>query len=65
MANKTVKRVKTLGRKVPRKYESKKMEVEEVLKVENESWWVYVLLLSTIVILAQSLKDYKIGRAHV
>ena len=58
MANKTVKRVKTLGRKVPRKYESKKMEVEEVLKVENESWWVYVLLLSTIVILAQSLKDY-------
>lgn len=58
MANKTIKRVKTLGRKVPRKYESKKMEVEEVLKVENESWWVYVLLLSTIVILAQSLKDY-------
>ena len=35
-----------------------KKEKEEVLEVEREGWWVYILLLSTIVILAQSLKDY-------
>lgn len=58
MAEETVKKVKTRGRKVPKKYESLKKEKEEVLEVEKEGWWVYVLLLSTIVILAQSLKDY-------
>lgn len=58
MAEETVKKVKNRGRKVPKKYESLKKEKEEVLEVEREGWWVYILLLSTIVILAQSLKDY-------
>ena len=58
MAEETVKKVKKRGRKVPKKYDNLKKEKEEVLEVEKEGWWVYVLLLSTIVILAQSLKDY-------
>lgn len=58
MAEETVKKVKNRGRKVPKKYDNLKKEKEEVLEVEKEGWWVYVLLLSTIVILAQSLKDY-------
>lgn len=52
------KKVKSNSKKIPRKYESKKMDEQQVLEVEKEGWWVYVLLLSTIVILAQSLKDY-------
>ena len=58
MEEETVKKVKKRGRKVPKKYDNLKKEKEEVLEVEKEGWWVYVLLLSTIVILAQSLKDY-------
>ena len=58
MAEETVKKVKKRGRNVPKKYDNLKKEKEEVLEVEKEGWWVYVLLLSTIVILAQSLKDY-------
>ena len=52
------KKIKANGRKIPRKYESRKMDEEQVMEVEREGWWVYVLLLSTVVILAQSLKDY-------
>ena len=52
------KKVKSNSKKIPRKYESKKMDEQQVLEVEKEGWWVYVLLLSTIVILAHSLKDY-------
>ena len=40
---------------MPKRYTK---EQKEVLEVEQDGWWVYVLLLSTIVILAHSLKDY-------
>ena len=55
MANKVVKKVKSNGRKVSKKYEPKK---NEVLELEQESFWIYIFLLSTIVMLAHSLKDY-------
>ena len=58
MTSKIVRKAKSSVKNVTRKYESKKMDEEQVLEVEREGWWVYVLLLSTIVILAQSLKDY-------
>lgn len=58
MTSKIVRKAKSSVKNVTRKYESKKMDEEQVLEVEKEGWWVYVLLLSTIVILAQSLKDY-------
>lgn len=58
MTSGVIKKAKSGSKKIPRKYESKKMEEEEVLEVEEEGWWVYVLLLSTVVILAQSLTDY-------
>ncbi len=58
MTSEILKKAKTGNKKIPRKYESKKMDEEEILEVENGGWWVYVLLLSTVVILAQSLKDY-------
>ena len=58
MTSKIVRKTKSSVKNVTRKYESKKMDEEQVLEVEKEGWWVYVLLLSTIVILAQSLKDY-------
>ena len=58
MAKEILKKVKSGGRKIPRKYESKEMDEEQVLEVEKEGWWVYILLLSTVVILAQALKDY-------
>ena len=55
MANKVVKKVKSNGRKLSKKYEPKK---NEVLELEQESFWIYIFLLSTIVMLAHSLKDY-------
>ncbi len=55
MANKVVKKVKSNGRKVSKKYEPKK---NEILELEQESFWIYIFLLSTIVMLAHSLKDY-------
>ena len=58
MTSEVVKKVKSGSKRIPKKYESKNKEVEEVLEVEREGWWVYVLLLSTVVILAQSLKNY-------
>ncbi len=58
MSDDVVKKVKASSKLITRKYESKKMDQEEILEVENEGWWVYVLLLSTIVILAESLKEY-------
>lgn len=58
MTSEVVKKAKSGSKRIPKKYESKNKEVEEVLEVEREGWWVYVLLLSTVVILAQSLKDY-------
>lgn len=59
MTDDVFKKVKQSGRKVPRKYSTiPKKEREEVIEVEKEGWWVYVLLLSTVVILCQSLKDY-------
>ena len=58
MTSKIVRKAKSSVKNVTRKYESKKMDEEQVLEVEREGWWVYVLLLSTIVILAQFLKDY-------
>ena len=58
MTSKIVRKAKSSLKNVTRKYESKKMDEAQVLEVEKEGWWVYVLLLSTIVILAQSLKDY-------
>lgn len=58
MAKEILKKVKSGGRKIPHKYESKEMDEEQVLEVEKEGWWVYILLLSTVVILAQALKDY-------
>ena len=58
MTSEVVKKAKSGSKRIPKKYESKNKEVEEVLEVEREGWWVYVLLLSTVVILAQSLKNY-------
>ncbi len=58
MAEETVKKVRKGGKRIPKRYNVDKKEREEILEVEREGWWVYVLLLSTIVILAQSLKEY-------
>ena len=58
MTSEVVKKAKSGSKRIPKKYEYKNKEVEEVLEVEREGWWVYVLLLSTVVILAQSLKNY-------
>ena len=55
MTDENIRKVKRRGRSVPKRYTK---EQKEVLEVEQDGWWVYVLLLSTIVILAQSLKDY-------
>ena len=55
MTEENIRKVKRRGRSVLKKYTK---EQKEVLEVEQEGWWVYVLLLSTIVILAHSLKDY-------
>ncbi len=58
MTNEVLKKVKSGGKRIPRMYAINKKNIEEVLEVEKEGWWVYVLLLSTVVILAQSLKHY-------
>lgn len=55
MTDENIRKVKRRGRSVPKRYTK---EQKEVLEVEQDGWWVYVLLLSTIVILAHSLKDY-------
>ena len=55
MTDENIRKVKRRGKNVPKRYTK---EQKEVLEVEQEGWWVYVLLLSTIVILAHSLKDY-------
>lgn len=55
MTDENIRKVKRRGRSVPKRYTK---EQKEVLEVEQEGCWVYVLLLSTIVILAHSLKDY-------
>lgn len=58
MTNEVVKKVKASSRKIFKKYDSHQKDIDEVVAVEKEGWWVYVFLLSTVVILAQSLKDY-------
>ncbi len=55
MTDENIRKVKRRGRNVPKRYTK---EQKEVLEVEQEGCWVYILLLSTIVILAHSLKDY-------
>ena len=55
MTDENIRKVKRRGRSVPKRYTK---EQKEVLEVEQDGWWVYVLLLSTIVVLAHSLKDY-------
>ena len=55
MTDENIRKVKRRGRSVPKRYTK---EQKEVLEVEQDGCWVYVLLLSTIVILAHSLKDY-------
>ena len=55
MTEENIRKVKRRGRNVPKRYTK---EQKEVLEVEQEGCWVYILLLSTIVILAHSLKDY-------
>lgn len=59
------KKVKSSGKRVPKKYSAKEKEVEQILEVEHEGWWVYILLLSTIVILAHALKDYSFSFDNV
>lgn len=59
------KKVKSSGKRVPKKYSAKEKEVEQILEVEHEGWWVYILLLSTIVILGHALKDYSFSFDNV
>lgn len=55
MTEENIRKVKRKRNHVLKKYTK---EQKEILEVENEGWWVYVLLLSTVVMLTQSLKDY-------
>ena len=55
MTDENIRKLKRKGKQVLKKYTK---DEKEVLKIENEGWWVYVLLLSTVVMLTQSLKDY-------
>ena len=59
------KKAKSSGKRVPKKYSAKEKEVEQILEVEHEGWWVYILLLSTIVILGHALKDYSFSFDNV
>lgn len=59
------KKAKSSSKRVPKKYSAKEKEVEQILEVEHEGWWVYVLLLSTIVILGHALKDYSFSFDNV
>ena len=59
------KKVKSSGKRVPKKYSAKEKEVEQILEVEHEGWWVYILLLSTVVILGHALKDYSFSFDNV
>lgn len=59
------KKVKSSGKRVPKKYSAKEKEVEQILEVEHDGWWVYILLLSTIVILGHALKDYSFSFDNV
>ncbi|MCI6108198.1 MAG: hypothetical protein PUE33_06800 [bacterium] len=58
MTREVIKKAKSSSKKILKKYNTKTKDIEEVMEVEREGWWVYILLLSTVVILAQSLKDY-------
>ena len=58
MASYVSKKAKSGSKRVSKKYDTKEKDIEQVLEVEHEGWWVYVLLLTTVVILAQALKDY-------
>ena len=55
MTDENIRKVKRRGRSVPKRYTK---EQKEVLEVGEEGWWVCVLLLCAIVILAHCLKDY-------
>ena len=59
------KKAKSSSKRVPKKYSAKEKEVEQILEVEHEGWWVYILLLSTIVILGHALKDYSFSFDNV
>lgn len=59
------KKAKSSGKRVPKKYSAKEKEVEQILEVEHDGWWVYILLLSTIVILGHALKDYSFSFDNV
>lgn len=59
------KKAKSSNKRVPKKYSAKEKEVEQILEVEHEGWWVYILLLSTIVILGHALKDYSFSFDNV
>lgn len=60
-----MKKAKSSGKRVPKKYSAKEKEVEQILEVEHEGWWVYILLLSSIVILGHALKDYSFSFDNV
>lgn len=64
MASETVKKMKhSSGKKVLKNLN--KPASKKTQPVTTEGWWVYILLLSTVVILAQSLKGYKFSFENV
>ena len=43
MTREVIKKAKSSSKKILKKYNTKTKDIEEVMEVEREGWWVYIL----------------------